>query len=389
MMRSKKHFPNPGFGYTIRSYLGGGNHKDAYRASSLHQARDVALLYFKSEKTELIVHDFEKLLRVRVDHPDAQYIAQLIGYQTGKDGKPYLIEELLARPLDRLGIVDDLIQFVRIARDLSRGLAFLHSIDLIHRDLKLDNCGIDNQNRAKIFDLGCLTTDPGDVKGNIFTREPDLFRARGRGRADKASDVWALGATLFALRTGDYPFVSAREVEQRRKINADFHDERITNEEMEKKKEELARTVARRATAKGAEQKLRAKIQSTLRETAEGLLSRMLDFNSTNRMSAQYFSRNWSELASRLGSGSLPETQERSGGAARDPYPDLEKFLSMVERREISITEKQLERLASDVDPKGSLGSRLSASQVERIEGTIKRIKRRRILADLKLSELS
>ena len=143
-------------------------------------------------------------------------MASFYGIQRGEDGKLFIIEELLERSLDRLYPLNDLVMFSRIARDLCRGLTCLHENELIHRDLKLDNCGLDQLQKAKIFDLGSVTSEPGGVEGTILTRALELFDLdngdelfagpeiplSGQQRMMFSSDVWGLGATLFALITG-------------------------------------------------------------------------------------------------------------------------------------------------------------------------------------------
>jgi len=73
------------------------------------------------------------------------------------------------------------------------------------------NCGIDHFGTAKIFDLGSVTSEGRTIRGTVLSRAPELF-AQG-ATCTKASAVWAMGAVLFALRTGgDYPFVTRHEV---------------------------------------------------------------------------------------------------------------------------------------------------------------------------------
>ena len=93
--------PNPGFGYKVREYLGGGNWKAAYRGSSPYNLADVALLFFHDdEKTDAVVKDVTSLLRTISKHQYADYLAQFYGFQRGQDGKYFIAEELLARPLE-------------------------------------------------------------------------------------------------------------------------------------------------------------------------------------------------------------------------------------------------------------------------------------------------
>lgn len=166
-----ENFPNPGEGFTIREYLGGGHWKSAYRATTPFRLADVAVLFFHDNVDyDAVAKDVSSLIRAARGDPNSKYLAQFYSINTAPEGRIFIVEELLARPLDRIGPLNDLTQFVRIARDLTRGLVFLHKQKLVHRDLKLDNCGLDHQQQAKIFDLGSVTSEPGNVLGTVVTR---------------------------------------------------------------------------------------------------------------------------------------------------------------------------------------------------------------------------
>jgi serine/threonine protein kinase len=275
-------FPNPGEGYTIREYLGGGHWKRAYRASTPFRLADVALLFFhENVDNDAVARDVSSLIRAAPGDPNSKYLAQFYSIHTAPEGRIFIVEELLARPLDRVAPMNDLTQFVRIARDLSRGLEFLHKHKLVHRDLKLDNCGLDHQQQAKIFDLGSVTSEPGDVLGTIFTRAPELFEEGAR--CDNSSDVWALGATLFALRTGDYPFVNKSEIEERRLINLQLRKELISEESARTQKQEIDNKVRDRITDAHAESELIERVHSTLRGRSKDILLSMLKFDKSSR----------------------------------------------------------------------------------------------------------
>src|SRR4051812_8807617 len=97
-------FPQPGNGYSIRERLGSGNWKTAYRATSMHSAGDVALLYFHDESMQkAFTGEVLGQLRAAKKHPYSDYIAEFKGLQHDDEGRWYIVEELLARPLDKLG----------------------------------------------------------------------------------------------------------------------------------------------------------------------------------------------------------------------------------------------------------------------------------------------
>lgn len=340
-------FPNPGFGYTIRQKLGSGNWKTAYRATSMHSATDVAILYFHDESMQrAFTGEVLAQLRAAKGHVFSDYIAEFKGLQHDEDGHWYIIEELLARPLDKIGIVNDIVRFVRIARDLCRGLTCLHDNKLIHRDIKLENCGLDHQERAKIFDLGLVTSDPQDVRGNIFTRSPELFNDVGllrKLRPKFSSDVWALGATLFALRFGEYPFVYKSEIEERGQINARVRDNSITVLEGTSRKDTIRENVQSRISKPNAYKNMCGRIEKQISGSAAEILISMLSFDESARLPAVQFAEKWSSLARDLGGAATAVSTNTN------KWEDVRKNLNSVLRQELAITNKQLERLAVEV----------------------------------------
>jgi serine/threonine protein kinase len=206
--------PNPGKGYIVREQLGKGRWKEVYRAVVRGEWHDRALARFIKQPTYLELYEEIKLLLPNAIQTPLENVAQLYRVFKGEDGDIYLEEELLYRPLESLAPLKMVDEFFRIARDLCKGLASLHRAGRIHRDLKLDNCGIDHFGTAKIFDLGSVTSEGGTVKGTTLSRAPELFEPNAK--CTKASDVWAMGAVLFALRTGgNYPFVTKDEARAR------------------------------------------------------------------------------------------------------------------------------------------------------------------------------
>jgi serine/threonine protein kinase len=335
--------PNPGHGYTIREYLASGNWKTAYRASSQYKLSDVALLYFNDDcRPDFIAKDVFNQVRALSMHDYAGYIAEFYGIQKDNDGKFFLVEELLARPLDSIGPVEDLIQFLRIARDLSRGLLCLHDTKLIHRDLKLDNCGLDQQQRAKIFDLGSLTSEGGNIRGSVLTRAPELFREGAQ--CDMATDVWALGATLFALRTGEYPFVHSNEVDERKRINSHVRAGELSRDDGDKQKLKFDEIIASRISDPDARQQFFARLHKALRGRPETVLHSMLEFDRDKRATAKQFEEEFSKLA-----------LEFSGSSSTKPaetlkWEQIKIHLRSAIRKDLVLTRKQIARIIADFE---------------------------------------
>jgi serine/threonine protein kinase len=224
-MSDREGWPTPGNGYTILEHLGSGFSKRAFRASG-DLVQDVAIIYMMDPKrvAELIAE-----LAVMVEQDgnvaDAKHLAKLIAFERDPSGRWYLVEEFVKTTLEQLNPpLENFPQFVQIARDVSRGLKYLHGLGKVHRDLKLDNIGIDHGGAGKIFDFGLLTSAPKDVRGAFFARAPELLPPYVGANGEVSpfaelkfmypADVWALGATLYALRTGQYPIFSNQEIRE-------------------------------------------------------------------------------------------------------------------------------------------------------------------------------
>jgi hypothetical protein len=92
-------FPNPGEGYTIREYLGGGYWKSAYRASTPFRLADVAVLFFHDDvDRDAVARDVSSLVRAAPNDPYSKYLAQFYSINTAPGGRIFIVEELLARP---------------------------------------------------------------------------------------------------------------------------------------------------------------------------------------------------------------------------------------------------------------------------------------------------
>ena len=98
--------------------------------------------------------------------------------------------------------------------DLLLGVRKMHSINLMHRDLKLENMLIDNKFRLKIADFGCarrqIAKRLNTITGSYAYGAPELFR--GDYYDGRKTDVWSMGVILYAMLVGRLPFSDKGEV---------------------------------------------------------------------------------------------------------------------------------------------------------------------------------
>ena len=213
----KSQGPKTVAGFQIVGKLGQGGMGAVYRATQLSIGREVALKVMAPDvaKNKGFVERFlrEGMAMGAINHPNV-----VTCYDAGQDGKIlYMALELMtggdADQLAReLGGILPPVRACMIVRDCAAGLSAIHRAGLIHRDIKPANIFLGEDGTAKLADLGLARQEDGDDKmtrtgtamGTPAFMSPE--QAEGADDLDIRSDIYALGATLFLLVTGQPPF---------------------------------------------------------------------------------------------------------------------------------------------------------------------------------------
>lgn len=127
----------------------------------------------------------------------------------------------------------DLLSYVRKRRKLNEnvakylfkqvieGIGYIHSKNVIHRDIKLDNILLDSKGHIKIADFGVgKHHKPGsllfDQCGTPAYIAPEIIT--GEGYDGGTVDLWSAGVVLYALLYGNVPFKGANMKDLHRQI---------------------------------------------------------------------------------------------------------------------------------------------------------------------------
>ena len=216
--------------YEIESEIARGGMGVVYRARQEGLQRPVAL---KLISNGVLAGDEERRrfrieaeAAARLDHPGIIAIHEIGSWQ----GHEYFSMTLVDGPtLQRQ--VDDRQFDDRIAadivRDVARAVAYAHRVGIVHRDLKPENILIKEDGSPLVTDFGLakwhregsMITRTGQVLGTPHYMSPE--QACGRGDGDATTDIYSLGAILYALITGQPPHIGSSPAEVLRSVLQD------------------------------------------------------------------------------------------------------------------------------------------------------------------------
>jgi serine/threonine protein kinase len=96
------------------------------------------------------------------------------------------------------------------AAEITLAIAYVHSLDIVYRDLKPENVLLDSRGHIRLTDFGLskegISSSSSGANSFCGTPEylaPEILNRQGHGRA---VDWWSLGALLFEMLTGLPPF---------------------------------------------------------------------------------------------------------------------------------------------------------------------------------------
>ena len=198
--------------YRIVKILGAGRTGAVYRAWDTHLNQPCALKEQRAASPEYTLFARQAQLLAQLHH---HHLPRTLDYFELDGSGQYLVMELIEGE-DLLSMqshggrlpIDQLLPWIE---QVCQALHMLHSqpTPVYHRDVKPANIIIGDGGQAFLVDIGTtgansaspLATAIGPALDNPYA-SPELF---GQGAVDARSDVYALGATLYFLLTGQGP----------------------------------------------------------------------------------------------------------------------------------------------------------------------------------------
>jgi serine/threonine protein kinase len=221
--------------YRIESILAKAETGMVFRAQDAEQDRPAAVKVLwpgfssNDEEMQRFIRAMKTMLPRR--HPN---LVTLFG--AGKTGKycwiamEFVDGESATQVIERIGTAGrlDWRPALRVAIHIARALEFAESEQVIHRNIKPSNILIRSEDKmTKLGDLmlakaleGTMAekiTRPGELVGDLAYMSPERTHG-GAATVDCRSDLYSLGATVYALLTGRPPFLGDTLPETIRKI---------------------------------------------------------------------------------------------------------------------------------------------------------------------------
>ena len=218
--------------YEIAAQIGEGGMGEVYRATDTNLKRSVAIKVLP----ESLAADAERLARFQreaevlasLNHPN---IAQIHGLEKSA-GTIALVMELVEGPTLENRITQGAIpvdEALPIAKQIAEALEAAHEQGIIHRDLKPANVKLRPDGVVKVLDFGLakaleprsamspgmsqaptITTPAMTQAGMILGTAAYMSPEQAKGKpVDKRADVWAFGAVLYEMLTGQRAFAGS------------------------------------------------------------------------------------------------------------------------------------------------------------------------------------
>jgi serine/threonine protein kinase len=213
--------------YKLLKQLGIGGFAEVWKAQDLHiqdptQAIFAVKIFIRQDKEGIELCKQEYLRTHNLNHP---HVLAALSFGV-HDSAPYLVMPYCAggTVLNQTGEWSEL-QIADFIAQVGSGLDYIHNLPtfIIHNDIKLDNFLINEAGQYLISDFSIsqrlqnkltqsinsslISNQPSGAAPMAY-RPPESFKYKAHERQEpvKASDIWAFGASLYLMATGELPF---------------------------------------------------------------------------------------------------------------------------------------------------------------------------------------
>jgi serine/threonine protein kinase len=220
--------------YEVGPVLAKGQSGVVFKAEDTKDGQTVAfkVLHPEISRNEDEMQRFVRAMKTMLPLKHPNLVALLGAGKTGAYcwmAMEYVDGESLTQVIQRIGVAGmlDWRYTLRVGIHIGRALEYAHGQQIVHRNIAPPNILVRSADKvAKLGDLmlakaleGTLAqqiTRPGELLGDVNYMSPE--RTHGTQALDGRSDIYSLGATLYALLTGRPPFVDVSLVETITKI---------------------------------------------------------------------------------------------------------------------------------------------------------------------------
>ncbi|MFJ8646217.1 serine/threonine-protein kinase [Streptomyces sp. NPDC093546] len=206
--------------YRLAESIGRGGMGKVWRAHDelLHRTvavKELTAGRYASEADRIVLHartQKEARAAARISHPGVVTVHDVLEH----DDRPWIVMQYVDGPslADAAKEAEnrriEACEAARIGRHVVSALRAAHAAGVLHRDVKPGNVLLARDGRVLLTDFGIAAiegdatiTRTGELVGSIDYLAPE--RVRG-GSPGPASDLWSLGATLYAAVEGASPF---------------------------------------------------------------------------------------------------------------------------------------------------------------------------------------
>ncbi len=190
--------------------LGRGGMGAVYLGYDPELKREVALKFLTVADSEEDVARFlrEAQTAAKLRHPNIAPV-----YDVGREEQQHFIamEYVDGTTIDKAKL--PLRKILELMVDVAAAVDYANTEGVVHRDLKPSNLMVDKRGRVFVMDFGLARSTAADSRLSVsgtLVGTPSFMppeQAEGRKDIDARADVYALGATLYALATGKPPFL--------------------------------------------------------------------------------------------------------------------------------------------------------------------------------------